>query len=96
MECSMSRPGYPGYYCPITNWTDKKMFIAYWQAYHIYQHTRRIICEHEKDSNLCHYMTDRKSDIKSHIHNFPSGCRTKKQASNSYVSENAWLDLTSS
>ncbi len=55
MECPMSRPGY---HCPITSWTVKKMFIAHWQAYHIDQHTSRIVWEHEKDSNLCHYMTD--------------------------------------
>ncbi len=30
MECPMSRPGYPRCYCPITNWTHKKMFIAHW------------------------------------------------------------------
>ncbi len=93
MECLMSRPGYPGCYCPITNWTDKKMFIAHWQAYHIDQHTSRIIYEHEKDGNIYHYMTD---DIKSHIHNLHRDAVTKKQASNSYVSENAWLDITSS
>ncbi len=58
MECPMSRPGYPGCYCPITNWTDKKIFIAHWQAYHIDQHTSRIVCEGEKDGNLCQYMTD--------------------------------------
>ncbi len=96
MECPMSRPGYPGCYCPITGWTDKKMFIAHWQAYHIDQHTSRILCEHEKDGILCHYMTDLESDMKSHIHNFHRDAVMKKQASNSYVSENAWLDLTSS
>ncbi len=32
MECPMSRPCYPGCYCLITNWTDKKMLIAHWQA----------------------------------------------------------------
>ncbi len=96
MECSMSRPGFPGCYCPITNWTDRKMFIAHWQAYHIDQHTSHILCEHEKDGNLCHYMTDRESDMKSHIHNLYKDAVVKKQASNSCVSENAWLDLTSS
>ncbi len=96
MECPMSRPGFPGCYCPITNWTDKKMFIAHWQAYHIDQHTSRIVCEHEKDGNLCHNMTDRESDMKSHTHNLHKDAFVKKQASNSYVSENAWLDLTSS
>ncbi len=54
----MSRPRYPGCYCPITNWTDLKMFIAHWQAYHIDQLPSRIVCEHEKDGNLCQYMTD--------------------------------------
>ncbi len=87
MECPMSRPGYPGCYCPNTNWTDKKMFIAHWKAYHIDQHTIRIICEHEKDGNLCQYMTDQESDMKSHIHNLHRDVVTKKQAS--YVSENA-------
>ncbi len=53
MECPMSRPGYPGCYCPITSWTDKKMFIAHWQSYHINQHTSRILCEHEKDGIIC-------------------------------------------
>ncbi len=48
MECPMSRPGYPGCYCPITNWTDKKMFIAHWQAYHIDQDTSWIVSEYEK------------------------------------------------
>ncbi len=96
MECPMSRHRFPGCYCQITNWTDKKMFIAHWQAYHIDQHTSRILCEHEKDDILCHYMTDRESDMKSHIHNLHKDAVAKKQASNSYVSENAWLDLTSS
>ncbi len=96
MECPMSRPGFPGCYYPITNWTDKKMFIAHWQAYDINQHTSRIVCEHDKDGNLCHYMTDRESDMKSHIHNLHKDAVVKKQASSSYVSENAWLDLTSS
>ncbi len=95
MECCMSKPGYPGCYCLITNWTDKKMFIAHWQAYHIDQNTSRIVCEHEKDINLCQYMTNQESDMKSHIHNLHQDAVAKKQASNSYVSENAWLDLTS-
>ncbi len=92
----MSKPGYTGCYCLITSSTDKKMFIAHWQAYHIDQHTNQIICEHEKDGNLCHYMTDQESDMKSHTHNLHRDAVTKKQASNSYVSENAWFDLTSS
>ncbi len=92
----MSRPGYPGCYYPIKSWTDNKIFIAHWQAYHIDQHISCILCEHEKDSIICHYMTDRESDMKSHIHNHYRDAVTKKQASNSYVSENAWLDLTSS
>ncbi len=72
------------------------MFIAHWQAYHIDQHTSHILCEHEKDGILCHYMTDRERYMKPHIHNFHRDAVTKKQASNSYVSENAWLHLTSS
>ncbi len=96
MECTMSRPGYPGCHCPITNWTDKKMFIEHWQAYQIDEHTSRIVCEHEKDGILCHYMTNRESDMKSHIHNLHRDAVAKKQASDSYVTENAWLDLTSS
>ncbi len=72
------------------------MFIAHRQAYHIDQHTSRIICEHEKDSNLCYYMTNQESDMKSHIHNPHRDVVMKKQASNSYASENGWLDLTSS
>ncbi len=40
-------------------------------------------------------MTDQESDMKSHIHNLHRDAVAKKQASNSYVSENAWLDLTS-
>ncbi len=71
------------------------MFIAHWQAYHIDQHTNRIICEHEKYGNLCHYMTDLESDMKSHIHDLHRDAVAKKHASNSYVSENVWLDLTS-
>ncbi len=59
MECPMSQSGYPGCYCPITTWYDKKMFIAHWQAYHIDQHTSQIVCEHEKDGASCHYITDR-------------------------------------
>ncbi len=94
MECPMSRPGNPGCYCLITNWTDKKMFIVHWQAYPIDQHTSRIVCEYEKDGNLCQYMTDRESDMKSHIHNLHRDAVANKQSSNSYVSENAWLDLT--
>ncbi len=34
--------------------------------------------------------------MKSHIHNLHQDAVTKKQASNNYVSENAWLGLTSS
>ncbi len=41
-------------------------------------------------------MTNRESDMKSHIHNLHRDAIMKKQASNSYISENAWLDLTSS
>ncbi len=73
----------------------QKKFIAHWQAYHIDQHTSQIVCEHE-DCNLCQYMTDRESDMKSHIHNLHRDVVAKKQANNSYLSENAWLDLTSS
>ncbi len=91
MECPISRPGNPEFYCP----TDKKMFIAHWQAYHIDQHISQIVCEYEKDGNLCQYVTDRESDMKSHIHNLHRDAVARKQASNSYVSENAWLDLTS-
>ncbi len=96
MECPMSKPGLPGCYCPILTWTDKKMSIAHWQAYHINQHTSRILCEHSKDAITCHYMTDPEGDMKSHIHNLHRDAVMKKQSSNSYVTENAWLDLTSS
>ncbi len=96
MEFPMSRPGYPGCYCLITSWTVKKMLIVHWQAYHIDQHTSCIVCELEKDGNLCHYLTDRESDMKYHIYNLHKDAVVKKQASNSYVSEIAWLDLTSS
>ncbi len=34
--------------------------------------------------------------MKSHIHNLHKDGVVKNQASSSYVSENAWLDLTSS
>ncbi len=40
-------------------------------------------------------MTDRESDMKSDIHILHKDAVAKKQASNSSVSENAWLDLTS-
>ncbi len=41
-------------------------------------------------------MTDRESDMKSHIHNLHQDAIAKTHASNSYVSENARLYLTSS
>ncbi len=63
MECHMSQLGYSGCYCTITTWTDKKMFIAHWQAYHIDQHTIGILCEQEKDGIPCHYMTDSECEI---------------------------------
>ncbi len=72
------------------------MFIAHCQIYHIDQHTSRILCEHEKDGIPCHYMTDRESDLKAHIHKLHETAIKEKQATNSYVAENAWLDLTSS
>ncbi len=90
MECPMSQSGYPGCYCPITTWSDKKMFITHWQSYHIDQHTSLI------NGVSCHYMTDREGYMKTHIHNLHKEAVTKKQASDSYVSENALLDLTSS
>ncbi len=55
MICPMSLPGMPGCWYPILNWTSKEMFIAYWQIYHIDQHTSRILCEHKKDGVSCHF-----------------------------------------
>ncbi len=86
----------PGCYCPIIEWTSKEMFIANWQIYHIDQYTSRILCEHTKNGISCHYVTDREADIKAHIHKLHETAVKEKQASNSYVKENAWLDLTSS
>ncbi len=95
MACLMSMPGKPGCYCPITCWTSKEMFIAHWQIYHIDQHTSCILCKHMKDEISWHYMTDCEADMKSHIHRLHDPTIKEKQASNSYVNENAWLDLTS-
>ncbi len=44
----------------------------------------------------CHNMTDREADMKSHINKLHESFFKEKLASNSYVPENAWLDLTSS
>ncbi len=96
MACPMTLPGNPDCYCPIKSWTSKEMFIAHWQIYHIDQHTSRIICEHSKEGILCHYMTDHEADMKTHINKLHESSLKEKLASNSYVPENAWLDLTSS
>ncbi len=96
MACPMSMPGKPGCCSPITSWTSKEMFIAHWQIYHIDQHTSRILCEHSKEGISCHYMTDCEGDIKAHMHRLHDTAIKEKLASNSYVSENAWLDITSS
>ncbi len=60
------------------------------------QHTSRIRCEHSKDGISCHYMTNREADMKSHINKLHESSLKEKLVSNSYVPENAWLDLTSS
>ncbi len=96
MACPMSLPGMSGCWCPILVWTSKEMFIAHWQIYHIDQHTSRILCEHKKEGVCCHYMTDREADIKAHMHKLHELAISEKLASNSYINENAWLDLTSS
>ncbi len=89
MTCPMSLPGMPGCWC-------KEMFIVHWQIYHIDQHTSCILCEHKKDGVSCHYMTDREADMKAHMHKLHKPAISEKLATNRYVKENAWLDLTSS
>ncbi len=96
MVCPMSLPGMPGCCCPILKWTSKEMFIEHWQIYHIDQHTSRIICEHKKDGVSCHYLTDCEMDMKAHMHKLHEPAISEKLATNRYVKENAWLDLTSS
>ncbi len=49
-----------------------------------------------KDGISCHYMTDREADMKTHINKLHELSLKEKLATNSYVAENAWLDLTSS
>ncbi len=41
-------------------------------------------------------MTDHEADMKTHINNLHESSLKEKLASHSYVTENAWLDLTSS
>ncbi len=69
MGCPMSLPCMPGCLCPILVWTSKEIFIAHWQIYHVDQHTSQILCVHKKDGLSCHYMTNRETDIKAHMHN---------------------------
>ncbi len=57
MPCTMDGPSMPGYDCPIKVWSNKKMFMAHWQIYHIDQHISCIVCEQMQDNVLCHYMT---------------------------------------
>ncbi len=59
--------------------------MAHWQIYHIDQHTSRIVCEHRKDGNRCHYMTDRKADMKTHVHKQQLKAVQDLQSSNIYV-----------
>ncbi len=91
----MSGPDMPGYYCPITSWSNKKMFIAHWMIHHIDQHTSRIVCEHQQDGVACHYLTDSEADMKEHIHKLHDPSIKEKLATNWYMKEHAWLDLTS-
>ncbi len=96
MACPMTLPGKPGCYCPIISLTGKEMFIVHWQIYHIDQHTSLILCEHSKEGIWCHYMIDCVADMKDHINKLHESFLKEKLASNSYVAENVWLDLTTS
>ncbi len=95
MTSPMTLPGKPGCYCPIKSWTSKEIIIVDWQIYHIDQHTSLILCEHTNDGIACHYMTDREADMTILI-SFMNCPLKEKLSTNSYVTENAWLDLTSS
>ncbi len=96
MECPMSGPDMPRCYCPITSWSNKEMFVAHWMIYHIDEHTSHIVCEHKTDGVPCLYMTGREADMKLHIHKLHHPVIKEKLATNWYVKEHAWLDLTSS
>ncbi len=95
-DCPMSLPGKQGCWCPILIWTNKEMFITNWQIYHIDQHTSSILCEYKKDGVSCHYKTDCEADMKAYMHKHQEPASSEKLATNRYVKENAWLDLTSS
>ncbi len=96
MECPMSGPGLPGCNCPITILTDKEMFMAHCQIYHIDQHSSCIVFEHRREGVFCQYMTDHEADMKQHIHKVHEPALKAKLDTNWYLKENAWLDLTSS
>ncbi len=94
MECPLNWAGITGCYCPITIWSDKEMFVAHWHIYHIDQQSSRIVWEHSKDGVFCQYMTDHEADMKQHIHKVHEPALNAKIATNLYMKENAWLDLT--
>ncbi len=97
MMCPLTNFGIQGCRYHITVWNRKEMFIAHWQIYHIDQHAGHILCEHRnKDDVPCHYMTDREADMKNHMYKLHEATLQEKIASNNYVKENTWLDLTSS
>ncbi len=85
-----------GYYCSIKVWSNKKMFVVHWQIYHIDQHISHIVCEHEQNGVLCHYMTDCEADVKQHVSKVHENKVKAMVKSNLYVTENDWLDLISS
>ncbi len=92
----MATFGMPACYCQITYWSNKVMFIALWMIDHVDQHTCHIVCKHLKNGMPCHYMTGREADIKQTIHKLHNAALKELLATNWYMKENAWLDLTSS
>ncbi len=96
MSCLMNGLQIPGCYCPIEVWSDKEMFVVYWLIYHVDQHIIRIVCDHKKDGVPCQYMTDCEADVRQHISKVHEPMLKAMVASNLYVKENTWLDLTSS
>ncbi len=94
MTCPMDGPSMPGGNCPIKVWSNKKMLVAQWQIYHIDQYISRIVYKHIRNNVLCHYMTDRETDMKQHISKVHAEKLKSMIDSNLYVHENAWLYLT--
>ncbi len=90
MSCPMNGRQMPVCYCPIEVCSEREDVCG------TLDDLSCIVCNHKKDRVPCQYMTDREADMKQHISKVHEPMLKAIVASNLYMKENTWLDLTSS